>query len=139
MDTRRFVVDWQCGGPTAGGQEKRELRSSKAPDLEVQTLMPKVPPTKEDFLLTEVLSDAFEQLATHKPSHLQECLNEPSQRTGAKASRNRINPALTYSETKLSVPTQKRAMDRKLFLYVRETVYSLPPLTRSAYSPVLHG
>jgi hypothetical protein len=74
-----------------------------------------------------------------KASDLRQGVNEPSQITEAKASCNQINPVRIYSEMKLSVPTQKRAMDRKLFLYVRDTVYSLPPLTRSRYSPVFHG
>lgn len=102
-------------------------------------MMPTVAPTKEDFLLMEVSAMPVSSLRLRRPRISRNVGMSFLQMTGAKASGNRINPVHSYSETKLSVPTQKRAMDRKLFLYVRETVYSLPPLTRSAYSPVLHG
>jgi hypothetical protein len=41
-----------------------------------------------------------------------------------------------HSSSKESVPIQECASDFRLFLYVRETMYSLPPVMRNTYSPV---
>ena len=42
-----------------------------------------------------------------------------------------------YSSSKESVPIQEWASDFRLFLKVRETIYSLPPEMRSTYSPLV--
>ena len=47
--------------------------------------------------------------------------------------------SIAYSARNESVPIQTSARERRFPLYVRVTLYSLPPFNRRPYSPVTHG